>query len=61
MDGQDVEVQVLPPLKGTDIDGAPAIAIIDEGKSYKNKENNKLTSCLFTICKRIRCTQVGNL
>ena len=43
MKGQDVEVQVLPPLKGTDIDGAPAIALIDAGKPYKNKEGEERT------------------
>ena len=43
MDGKDVEVQVLPPLKGTDIDGAPAIALIDAGKPYKNKEGEERT------------------
>ena len=38
MNGQDVEVQVLPQLKADDINGKPAIAIIDAGKPYKTKE-----------------------
>jgi hypothetical protein len=52
MDGQDVEVQVLPPLKGTDIDGAPAIAIIDKGKSYKNKDGQERTPYVVKFVKK---------
>lgn len=52
MDGQDVEVQVLPPLKGTDIDGVPVIAVIDEGKPYKNKEGQERTPYLVKFIKK---------
>ena len=43
MNGQDVEVQVLPQLKADDINGKPAIAIIDAGKPYKTKEGQERT------------------
>ena len=52
MNGQDVEVQVLPPLKGTDIDGAPAIALIDAGKPYKNKEGEERTPFVVKFVKQ---------
>ena len=52
MKGQDVEVQVLPPLKGTDIDGAPAIALIDAGKPYKNKEGVERTPFVVKFVKQ---------
>ena len=43
MNGQDVEVQVLPQLKADDINGKPAIAIIDAGNPYKTKEGQERT------------------
>jgi len=52
MKGKDVEVQVLPPLKGTDIDGAPAIALIDAGKPYKNKEGEERTPFVVKFIKQ---------
>ena len=52
MKGQDVEVQVLPPLRGTDIDGAPAVALIDAGKPYKNKEGEERTPFIVKFVKQ---------
>jgi len=52
MDGKDVEVQVLPPLKGTDIDGAPVIALIDAGKPYKNKDGEERTPHVVKFVKQ---------
>ena len=52
MEGKDVEVQVLPPLKGTDIDGAPAIALIDAGKPYKNKDGEERTPFVVKFIKK---------
>ena len=52
MDGKDVEVQVLPPLKGTDIDGEPAIALIDAGKPYKNKDGEEGTPFVVKYVKK---------
>ena len=43
LNGQDVEVQVLPQLMADDINGMPAIAVIDKGKPYKNKEGQERT------------------
>lgn len=52
MDGQDVEVQVLPPLQASDIDGTPVIAMIDTGKPYKNKEGQERTPYVVKFVKQ---------
>ena len=51
MDGKDVEVQVLPPLKADDINGKPVIAVIDAGKPYKNKEGQERTPYVVKFVK----------
>ena len=43
VDGQDVEVQSLPSLDTSEINGKPAIAVIDKGKPYTNKDGQKRT------------------
>ena len=43
LNGQDVEVQVLNKIMSDDINGMPAIGVIDKGKPYKNKEGEERT------------------
>ncbi len=50
--GQDVEVQVLPPLKADNINGFPVIALIDAGKPYKNKEGQERTPYVVKFIKK---------
>ena len=37
MNGESVEVQALPSLDSNEINGKPAIAVIDKGKPYEWK------------------------
>ena len=50
--GQDVEVQVLPPLKANDINGTPVMALIDAGKPYKNKDGEERTPYVVKFVKQ---------
>ena len=51
VDGQEVEVQVLPMLTSDDINGKPAIGVVDKGKPYTNKDGNKRTPYLVKFIK----------
>ena len=51
VDGQDVEVQVLPMLLADDINGKPAIAVVDKGKPYSNKDGQKRTPYVVKFIK----------
>ena len=50
--GEDVEVQVLPPLKADNINGVPVIALIDAGKPYKNIEWQERTPYVVKFVKQ---------
>ena len=49
--GQDVEVKVLPSLDTTQINGRPAIAVIDKGKPYTAKDGKERTPFLVKFIK----------
>ena len=51
MDGQDVEVKVLPSLSTSEINGKPAIAIIDKGKPYTTQDGKERTPYLVKFIK----------
>ena len=51
VDGEDVEVKVLPSLDTTEINGKPAIAVIDKGKPYTAKDGKERTPFLVKFIK----------
>tara|TARA_R100001082_G_C4356550_1_gene157160 strand:+ start:605 stop:1252 length:648 start_codon:yes stop_codon:yes gene_type:complete len=51
MDGQDVEVKVLPSLSTSDINGKPAIAVIDKGKPYTTQDGKERTPYVVKFVK----------
>jgi len=51
IEGQDVEVKVLPSLDTTQINGRPAIAVIDKGKPYTGKDGKERTPFLVKFIK----------
>jgi hypothetical protein len=52
VDGQDVEVKVLPSLDSSQINGRPAIAVIDKGKPYTNKAGKEVTPYMVKFIKK---------
>ena len=51
MDGQDVEVKCLPSLDTTEINGKPAIALIDKGKPYTTADGQERTPYIVKFIK----------
>ena len=51
MDGQDVEVQILPSLSASEINGRPAIAIVDKGKPYTGSDGKERTPFVVKFIK----------
>ena len=49
--GQDVEVKVLPSLDTSQINGRPAIAVIDKGKPYTGKDGKERTPFMVKFIK----------
>tara|TARA_R100001594_G_scaffold143280_1_gene191050 strand:- start:1289 stop:1498 length:210 start_codon:yes stop_codon:yes gene_type:complete len=43
MNGQDVEVKCLPSLDTSEINGKPAIALVDKGKPYTTQDGKERT------------------
>ena len=51
MEGQDVEVKCLPSLDTTEINGRPAIALIDKGKPYTTQDGKERTPYMVKFIK----------
>ena len=51
VDGVDMEVKVLPSLDTTEINGKPAIAVVDKGKPYTSKDGKERTPYLVKFIK----------
>ena len=51
VDGVDMEVKVLPSLDTTEINGKPAIAIVDKGKPYTSKDGKERTPYVVKFIK----------
>ena len=52
IDGEDIEVQLLPNLTTDDILGQPVIAFVDKGKPFTDKEGNKRQFFDCKFCKK---------
>jgi len=52
IDGQDVEVQLLPTLSTEDFLGQPVIAFVDKGRPFKNKEGETKQYFDCKFCKK---------
>ena len=51
IDGMDVEVKVLPSLDTTEINGKPAIAVVDKGKPYTTNDGKERTPYMVKFIK----------
>ena len=51
IDGEDVEVKALPSLDTSDINGRPAIAVVDKGKPYTTKDGKERTPFIVKFIK----------
>ena len=51
VDGVDMEVKVLPSLDTTEINGKPAIAVVDKGKPYTAKDGKERTPYIVKFIK----------
>ena len=51
MNGEKVDVQALPSLTASDINGKPAIAVIGKGKPYTNKDGQERTPYVVKFVK----------
>jgi hypothetical protein len=60
MDGQDVEVQILPSLSASEINGKPAIAIVDKGKPYTGSDGKERTPFVVKFIKTWEDGEVKN-
>ena len=60
MEGQDVEVQVLPSLSASEINGKPAIAVVDKGKPYTGKDGKERTPFVVKFIKTWEDGEVKN-
>ena len=60
MDGQDVEVQILPSLSASEINGKPAIAVVDRGKPYTGKDGKERTPFVVKFIKTWEGGEVKN-
>ena len=52
IDGQDVEIQILPSLGEDDILGKPVIGFVDLGKPWVNREGKKVQYWDCKFCKK---------
>ena len=52
IDGQDVEVQLLPTLSTEEFLGQPVIAFVDKGRPFKNKEGETKQYFDCKFCKK---------
>jgi len=50
-DGQEMEVKVLPSLDTSQINGRPAIAVVDKGKPYTAKDGKERTPFIVKFIK----------
>ena len=57
-DGQEMEVKVLPSLDTSQINGRPAIAVVDKGKHYTNKDGKERTPFIVKFIKTWECGEV---
>ena len=60
MDGQDVEVKILPSLSTSEINGRPAIAVVDKGKPYTAKDGKERTPFVVKFIKTWEGGEVKN-
>jgi hypothetical protein len=56
INGKEVEVQTLPNLTSNDLIGKPVIAVVGEGRPWKDKDGNKKT---FWDCKFVKRWEDG--
>ena len=56
INGKEVEVQTLPNLTSNDLIGKPVIAIVGEGRPWKDKDGNEKT---FWDCKFVKKWEDG--
>ena len=50
-DGQEMEVKLLPSLDTSQINGRPAIAVVDKGKPYTTKDGKERTPFIVNFIK----------
>ena len=60
IDGQDVEVKILPSLDPSQINGKPAIAVVDKGKPYTTKDGKERTPFVVKFIKTWENGEVKN-